>query len=65
MHKAETAQKIVEAMRIYYNYCRVHSKLKTTPAERAGIDTDFQQVGKVEGLIRSARQNGGRLFKMD
>lgn len=52
MHKAETAQKIVEAMRIYYNHCRVHSKLKTTPAERAGITTDTGNRNRIETLFR-------------
>lgn len=53
MNKNATAQKIIEAMRIYYNFCRQHSKLKTTPAERAGIQLELKP-NKVEGLIRLA-----------
>jgi hypothetical protein len=37
MQKKDSAHKIIEAMRLYYNYCKVHSKLKMTPAEKAGI----------------------------
>ena len=37
MHTKETAQKIIEAMRIHYNFCREHSKLGKTPAEALGI----------------------------
>ena len=37
MHTKETAQKIIEAMRIHYNYIREHSKLGKTLAEALGI----------------------------
>ena len=37
MHTKESAQKIIEAMRIHYNFCREHSKLGKTPAEASGI----------------------------
>lgn len=33
----DSAQKIIEAMRIHYNFCREHSKLWKTPAEASGI----------------------------
>jgi hypothetical protein len=49
----ETAQKIVEAMRIHYNFCREHSKLGKTPAQKAGIQLDLQG-NKIESLIRLA-----------
>jgi hypothetical protein len=35
MQTKETAQKIMDAMRIHYNYLRVHSTIKKTPAEQA------------------------------
>ncbi|MDP9305849.1 MAG: DDE-type integrase/transposase/recombinase, partial [Thermoproteota archaeon] len=44
MQTKETAQKILEAMKIHYNFCREHSKLGKTPAEASGI--------KVEGENR-------------
>jgi putative transposase len=53
MHSKESAQKIIEAMRIHYNYCREHSNLGTTPAEQAGIKLDLGE-NKVESLIRMA-----------
>lgn len=37
MHSKESAQKIIEAMRVHYNYCRELSQLGKTPAEQAGI----------------------------
>ena len=53
MHSKESAQKIIEAMRIHYNYCREHSKLVKTPAEQAGIKLDLHS-NRVESLIRLA-----------
>jgi putative transposase len=37
MNTKDSAQKIIEAMRIHYNFCRKHSKLGKTPAEASGI----------------------------
>ena len=37
MQTKETAQKIIEAMRLHYNYIREHSALGKTPAESCGI----------------------------
>ena len=42
MQTKETAQKIIEAMRIHYNFCREHSKLGMTPAEVCGIKIEGQ-----------------------
>jgi transposase InsO family protein len=53
LHTKETAQKIIEAMRIHYNFCREHSKLGKTPAEEAGIKLEIQG-NKIESLIRLA-----------
>ena len=33
MNTKESAQKIIEAMRNHYNFCREHSRLGKTPAE--------------------------------
>ena len=54
MQKKESAQKIIEAMRIHYNYCREHSTLGKTPAEQAGIRFGLDEGNKVESLIRLA-----------
>ena len=49
----ETTQKIIEAMRIHYNFCREHSKLGKTPAEPVGLNIDFKG-NKIETLIKIA-----------
>jgi hypothetical protein len=54
MHKAETAQKIIEAMRIHYNFCREHSTIRKTPAEQAGVRLSLDG-NKIEKLIRLAK----------
>ena len=51
MHKAESAQKLIEAFRIHYNFVREHTTLGKTPAEQAGIKLDLGQ-NKIENLIR-------------
>ena len=56
MHSKESAQKIVEAMRIHYNYCREHSQLGKTPAEQAGIKLELGNT-RVESLIRMASKD--------
>ena len=53
MNTSESAQKIIEAMRIHYNFCREHSKLQKTPAEQAGIKLNLKQ-NKIENLIKLA-----------
>jgi hypothetical protein len=53
MNTKESAQKIIEAMRIHYNFCRVHSTLGKSPAEMAGIKF-YMKGNKVESLIRLA-----------
>ena len=56
MHKAESAQKLIEAMRIHYNFVRKHSSLGKTPAEQAGIKLELGQ-NKIENLIKLATRN--------
>ena len=51
MNTRDSAQKIIEAMRIHYNFCREHSTLGMTPSEAAGIKLNLQG-NKVEALIR-------------
>lgn len=42
MNTRESAQKIIEAMRIHYNYVREHSSLGKTPAEACGVKIEGQ-----------------------
>jgi len=58
MQTKETAQKIIEAMRIHYNYLRVHLTLNKTPAQRAGIQLDLHG-NRIESLIQFAAKQGG------
>jgi transposase-like protein len=52
MQTKETAQKIIEAMRIHYNYVREHSSLGKTPAESCGIRVEGEN--KLLTLIQNA-----------
>jgi len=54
MNTAESSQKLIEAMRVYYNFCRDHSTLGKTPAEQAGIKLDLGN-NKIENLIRLSK----------
>jgi transposase-like protein len=56
MHSKESAQKIIEAIRINYNFCRDHSKLGATPAEAAGIKLPIAG-NRIENLIRLAARS--------
>jgi len=52
MQTKVSAQKIVEAMRIHYNYVREHSSLGKTPAEECGIKIEGEN--KLLILIRNS-----------
>lgn len=52
MQTKETAQKIIEAMRIHYNFCREHAKLGKTPAEASGIKIEGEN--KLLTLIQNS-----------
>jgi putative transposase len=56
MQNRQSAQKIIEAMKINYNFVRVHQTLGITPAEQAGIKLDLKN-NKIESLIRAASNN--------
>jgi len=56
MHSKESAQKIIEAMRIHYNYCREHSQLEKTPAQQAGINVPMEG-NRIESLMRLAARD--------
>ena len=57
LDKQKTAQDLVDAMRIHYNFIRPHMALENkTPAEEAGIKLDLGQ-NKVETLMRLAAVN--------
>lgn len=53
MNTKDSAQKIIEAMRIHYNFCREHSKLGKTPAEASGIKIEGEN--KLLTLIQNAK----------
>lgn len=53
MDHRESAQKLINAYRIHYNFIREHVKDKITPAEHAGIKLNLGE-NKIEGLIRLA-----------
>ncbi|GKS67094.1 hypothetical protein YTPLAS73_06410 [Nitrosarchaeum sp.] len=53
MNTKESSQKLIESMRVHYNFCRTHSSLGKTPAEQAGIKLELGQ-NKIENLIRNA-----------
>jgi transposase-like protein len=54
MQTKETAQKIIEAMRIHYNYVREHSSLGKTPAESCGIKIEGEN--RLLTLIQNANR---------
>lgn len=53
MDHKESAQKLIDAYRIRYNFIREHGSIKKTPAEKAGIKIDLGQ-NKIENLIKLA-----------
>ena len=52
MTTKESAQKVIEAIRIHYNYVREHSRLDKTPAEASGIKVEGEN--KLLTLIQNA-----------
>jgi transposase-like protein len=55
MQTKETAQKIIEAMRIHYNFVREHSSSGKTPAESCGIKIEGKN--KLLTLIQNSNHN--------
>lgn len=53
MDHKESAQKLIDAYRIHYNFIRNHSGIGKTPAEQAGIKLDLGE-NKIESLIKLA-----------
>ena len=51
MDHKESAQKLIAAYRVHYNFIRGHGSIKKTPAEKAGIKLDLGQ-NKIENLIK-------------
>jgi hypothetical protein len=56
MDSKDSAQKLIDAYRIHYNFVRNHGSIDQTPAEKAGIKLDLGQ-NKIETLIRLASRN--------
>jgi len=53
MDHAESAQKLIDANRIHYNFIREHGSIRKTPAEQTGIKLDLGQ-NKIANLIKLA-----------
>jgi len=53
MDNKDSAQKLIDAYRIHYNFIREHGSIKKTPAEQAGIKLELGQ-NKIENLIKLA-----------
>jgi transposase-like protein len=51
MENRKSAQKLIDAYRIHYNFIREHGSLRKTPAEEAGIKLELGQ-NKIENLIK-------------
>ncbi|MDE1844461.1 MAG: IS1/IS6 family transposase [Thaumarchaeota archaeon] len=56
MDHKESAQKIIDAYRIHYNFIRDHSGIGKTPAEQAGINLELGE-NKIESLIKLASKH--------
>lgn len=54
MNTKQSAQKIIEAMRIHYNFVREHSSSGKTPAESCGIKIEGEN--KLMTLIQNANR---------
>jgi len=52
----DSAQKLIDAYRIHYNFVRNHGSIGKTPAEQAGIKLDLGE-NKIENLIKLASKN--------
>ena len=53
MDNKESAQKLIDAMRVHYNFVRKHGNLEGTPAETSGIKLNLGN-NKIESLIKLA-----------
>ncbi|MGI0072419.1 MAG: integrase core domain-containing protein [Nitrosotalea sp.] len=53
MNTKDSAQKLIDAYRIHYNFVRNHGSIGKTPAEQAGIKIDLGN-NKIENLIKMA-----------
>jgi transposase-like protein len=53
MDNKDSAQKLIDAFRIHYNFIREHGSIKKTPAEKVGINLQLSG-NKIENLIKMA-----------
>ncbi len=56
MDHKESAQTLLDAMRIYHNYVRKHQALGKTPAEQAGIKLHLEG-NRIKNLMQNAADN--------
>ena len=38
---------------MYYNFVKLHSKLRTSPAMAAGVSTKLWEIGDIVGLVEA------------
>lgn len=57
--KVENHRHMVALYFLFYNFCRVHKTLRTTPAMAAGIDNTLHDVGWIVDLIEAAKGKPG------
>lgn len=66
MDHKESAQKLMEAYRVYYNYIRIHGSLQKTPAQEAGLKMELGNnpfsslIQYANSYARSAATKKGR-----
>jgi hypothetical protein len=53
MDHKDSAQKLIDAYRIHYNFIRNHESIGKTPAEKAGIMLNLGE-NRIESLIKLA-----------
>lgn len=53
MDHKESAQKLIDAYRIHYNFIREHGSMGKTPIEQVGVNLELGQ-NKIESLIKLA-----------
>ena len=61
--KVENHRHMVALFFLYYNFCRVHSTLRVTPAMEAGISDHVWTIEKLCGLLPERISSAGQTEK--
>ena len=61
--KVENHRHMVALFFLYYNFCRVHSTLRVTPAMEAGISDHVWSIEELCGLLRETSSAAKRIDK--